>query len=336
MEVSTCFLLIPLKKGYVPNLTPDQLREILQPEERYFGISVFDAHEFSSLCVESKLSFSQLAALSDFKSVLTCRSAFQGPHCSAPSNDKCLASNHEKGRVVISVDTWSAVVDAVKPDLAVTMCDTIPLGENQARKQRAAKRRSELWNGECVKRQQEASCLVVQPYGNAHPSGFVHSIPQNENLLEFAINLRSLKLSSASVSIGFAFSIPQLLASLINRVELIESTIPWDLADKGIALVMDVNEDNNNLSAASEPQIDLNSAEFTYDIGPLCHDCSCYTCKRHNRAYIHHLLTVQEMNSGILLAIHNLSRMAQLVRKYRTATTDEARTKIIKHVIAQY
>ncbi|EPY34497.1 queuine tRNA-ribosyltransferase subunit QTRTD1 [Strigomonas culicis] len=217
------------------------------------------------------------------------------------------------------------------------MCDTIPLGANQTRKQRAAKRRSELWNEACVKKQQNGNCLVVQPYTNDHSSGFVHSIPQSENLLEFAVNLQSLKLSSKSVSIGVAFSIPQLLASLVGRVELIESTIPWDLADKGIALVMDINGDSDKpLSGVSEPQIDLNSAEFTYDIGPLCRDCTCYTCKRHHRAYIHHLLTVQEMNSSILLVIHNLSRMAQLVRKYRTATTDEARANIVKHVITQY
>ncbi|EPY26928.1 hypothetical protein STCU_06008 [Strigomonas culicis] len=100
---------------------------------------------------------------------------------------------------------------------------------------------------------------------------------------------------------------------------------------------MDINGDSDKpLSGVSEPQIDLNSAEFTYDIGPLCRDCTCYTCKRHHRAYIHHLLTVQEMNSSILLVIHNLSRMAQLVRKYRTATTDEARANIVKHVITQY
>lgn len=57
----------------------------------------------------------------------------------------------------------------------------------------------------------------------------------------------------------------------------------------------------------NEPQIDLNDSSYALDIAPLCTHCVCFTCMRHHRAYLHHLLTVQEMNATILLAIHNLA-----------------------------
>lgn len=41
------------------------------------------------------------------------------------------------------------------------------------------------------------------------------------------------------------------------------------------------------------------------DKGPLVAGCSCFTCKNHSRAYIHHLLQTHEMLAGVLLEMHN-------------------------------
>ncbi|KAI9658563.1 MAG: hypothetical protein M1821_002123 [Bathelium mastoideum] len=45
--------------------------------------------------------------------------------------------------------------------------------------------------------------------------------------------------------------------------------------------------------------------EYAVDVRPLCAGCCCYTCRIHNRAYIHHLLNAKEMLAWVLLQIHN-------------------------------
>ncbi|KAI9827010.1 MAG: hypothetical protein M1826_006489 [Phylliscum demangeonii] len=43
------------------------------------------------------------------------------------------------------------------------------------------------------------------------------------------------------------------------------------------------------------------------DLSPLQAHCDCYTCCRHHRAYVHHLLTTKEMLGWVLLQVHNLA-----------------------------
>ena len=66
---------------------------------------------------------------------------------------------------------------------------------------------------------------------------------------------------------------------------------------------------------------------------PLCPWCTCPCCRRHSRAYVHHLLTVQEMNSDILLVAHNLACLSHVLALLGRAmdlpnTTERLRTAI--------
>ncbi|MCJ1359395.1 MAG: hypothetical protein MMC33_009397 [Icmadophila ericetorum] len=50
---------------------------------------------------------------------------------------------------------------------------------------------------------------------------------------------------------------------------------------------------------------------------PLSKTCQCYACKRHHRAYIHHLLSAKEMLAWVLLQIHNHSIMDEFFHGVR-------------------
>ncbi len=42
------------------------------------------------------------------------------------------------------------------------------------------------------------------------------------------------------------------------------------------------------------------------DLSPISDSCNCLACQHHTRAYIHHLLTTNELLGPILLTMHNL------------------------------
>jgi queuine tRNA-ribosyltransferase subunit QTRTD1 len=54
---------------------------------------------------------------------------------------------------------------------------------------------------------------------------------------------------------------------------------------------------------------DLWSTDHITDLSPLCPGCKCYTCTRHHRAYVHHLLQAKEMLAWTLISIHNYAVM---------------------------
>lgn len=50
---------------------------------------------------------------------------------------------------------------------------------------------------------------------------------------------------------------------------------------------------------------------------PIDPTCSCMTCKRYTRAYLHHLFKANEMTGYSLATIHNIHFMVQLMQQYR-------------------
>ncbi|KAM0255223.1 hypothetical protein ACHAQJ_005987 [Trichoderma viride] len=51
--------------------------------------------------------------------------------------------------------------------------------------------------------------------------------------------------------------------------------------------------------------INMWSPEHSTAVVPLSEGCQCYTCSKHHRAYLHHLLNAKEMLGWNLLQIHN-------------------------------
>ena len=50
--------------------------------------------------------------------------------------------------------------------------------------------------------------------------------------------------------------------------------------------------------------------------------CSCYCCRNFTRAYIRHLLSVNEILGVRLLTIHNIAYFMQFMKEIRCALAD--------------
>jgi queuine tRNA-ribosyltransferase len=66
----------------------------------------------------------------------------------------------------------------------------------------------------------------------------------------------------------------------------------------------------------------LRNARFADDGRPLDPDCTCPLCRRHARAYAHHLFRSGEMLGSMLLTWHNLQYYQRLMRRLRAAIID--------------
>ncbi|XP_021119213.1 queuine tRNA-ribosyltransferase accessory subunit 2 isoform X2 [Heterocephalus glaber] len=66
-------------------------------------------------------------------------------------------------------------------------------------------------------------------------------------------------------------------------------------------------------------EINLKEKKYREDFSPLVKECSCYCCKNHTRAYIHHLLVTNELLAGVLLMIHNFEHYFGFFHSIREA-----------------
>jgi queuine tRNA-ribosyltransferase len=72
----------------------------------------------------------------------------------------------------------------------------------------------------------------------------------------------------------------------------------------------------------SRGPLNLRNARHAEDPAPLDPGCACLACRRHGRAYIHHLLKCDEMLGPILLTTHNIHYYQALMGRLRTAILD--------------
>ncbi len=73
---------------------------------------------------------------------------------------------------------------------------------------------------------------------------------------------------------------------------------------------------------SSAGDFNLRRAQFAEDQRPLSDDCPCPTCGRHSRAFLRHLLMLDELTVFRLLTIHNLTYTLRLLAEARRAIAD--------------
>jgi queuine tRNA-ribosyltransferase len=97
-----------------------------------------------------------------------------------------------------------------------------------------------------------------------------------------------------------------LLEAVALGVDMFDCVLPTRLARHGTALT-------------SQGRYQVRAARHATDNQPLDPICACRVCDRFSRAYIRHLLVVNEPTGGRLLTIHNLSWLLALVAQARVA-----------------
>lgn len=103
----------------------------------------------------------------------------------------------------------------------------------------------------------------------------------------------------------------QLVEMVARGVDMFDCVLPTRLARNGTAFTFG-------------GAISLKAAAYREDFAPIEGDCDCFTCQNHTRAYLRHLLNVDEILGLRLLTIHNLRcylRLMEVVRGHLKAGT---------------
>jgi queuine tRNA-ribosyltransferase accessory subunit len=349
-------LLVPCRRGGVPCLTPKMLCDILSEDERLVSISVFDAFEHIKALQGTNLPFAAFCGLRDFKVLLSVRSPFIGSHTSTASSEQGIAGDHDTGRLVITVEKLKEIDAAIQPDGIIGLSDAGCVDEPPSKKRRTATDRSCRWHDQLVSSHDELVSKVVVPATVIRNSAklcvagtagvHIDFANQNETFGARLSTIREiLQQNPQQFVVSHAESVPAIIGSLLSGVTRIECAVPWQLAAKGKALCLPLNEDSLQKVLSSSVQdrvaviFDLNDPTYRWDKSPLSSGdvaCRCYTCQRHTRCYIHHLLSVQEMNSEILLVIHNLTQIVDLLRFLRSASDPVKHKKLAAQLLALF
>jgi queuine tRNA-ribosyltransferase len=97
-----------------------------------------------------------------------------------------------------------------------------------------------------------------------------------------------------------------LIRATWRGVDMADCVLPTRLARHGAAFTHD-------------GRINMRNKIYAEDERPIDAECGCYTCRTFTRAYVRHLLHVEEMLGLYLMSLHNLHFLLQLMREVRAA-----------------
>lgn len=101
-----------------------------------------------------------------------------------------------------------------------------------------------------------------------------------------------------------------LFEAVEHGVDMCDCVLPTRIARNGTALT-------------SKGKLVVKNAKYKDDFTPLDENCDCYACKNHTRAYIRHLLNVDEILGARLLSIHNLRFLIKMMENIRKSIEED-------------
>ncbi len=79
----------------------------------------------------------------------------------------------------------------------------------------------------------------------------------------------------------------------------------------------------------------VRNAVYAEDFTPLDYKCDCYCCKNYTKAYLRHLVNVNEMLASMLLSLHNITYLHKLMAGMREAIFADSLTEYAQSVYAE-
>lgn len=98
----------------------------------------------------------------------------------------------------------------------------------------------------------------------------------------------------------------QMVESIARGVDMFDCVLPTRVARNGTAVTR-------------RGRYSVRNASYKVDERPVEDGCGCYACRNFTRAYIRHLLNVNEILGVRLLTIHNLYRYLEFLNEIRSA-----------------
>lgn len=93
-----------------------------------------------------------------------------------------------------------------------------------------------------------------------------------------------------------------IFAAVESGIDMMDCVLPTRIARNGAAMTY-----NGRMT--------IRNASFAKDFRPIDENCGCYACQNHTRAYIRHLINVDEILGARLLSIHNLYFLRDLMKE---------------------
>ncbi|KIW07103.1 uncharacterized protein PV09_01981 [Verruconis gallopava] len=354
IPISTPNYIPTTSRGVVPHLSQDNIARHTKIQSMYFGLEDFIEKQpplippiYEIPAPENGSRLRTFTAHAQDKVLILGPRRFPALESPLSNADKKLAICTSVGFRQLDVDDYLSSAATLTPDIFLAAGDIVT-GQKPSQK-RAEKMgdRTAAWLRDAVTAKVAAAELghkyslfapilplsvemqqwylmeLVEDFRHSVDGLYVHDA---QSVVGLPDALRALP----RIALTPAMSPKELLYQISLGVDLFVTSFTGSATDAGVALTFNFPGEASQGSVDSSRRaigIDLWDTVHATDVSPLLNGCSCYACRNHHRAYVHHLLSAKEMLAWVLLQIHNhhvMERFFSAVRMSIGAGTFEA------------
>lgn len=150
---------------------------------------------------------------------------------------------------------------------------------------------------EIIKYQEIQGYLIDGLHNNGPECEFIR-FPEVKDVIDSVVN----KLPPEKLRVIHGCWNPTVILSFVaNGVDLFDTSYCHIVTERSSALTFSFESENGVY------EINLRESKYIDDFQPILPGCSCLTCTKHSRGYVHHLVTVQELLGPLLLTMYDFN-----------------------------
>ncbi|XP_021922137.1 queuine tRNA-ribosyltransferase accessory subunit 2 isoform X3 [Zootermopsis nevadensis] len=351
LMLETPMLLLYAKGGSIPHLTYEVLQMVTKDKQPlHIPIStVAHCHEAVTAFRKGIADFTGLKEYFTFCSI-------HDPAVATPYgfNDKNTISIWPRnGRKQLDPDKYMDMIEAFQPDMYQALCDGDTDLKSSKKRIHKSIDKSLMFFEKCLERHEKSekhlpnekfrilhgcwnpgTVLSMVELGiDAFDSSYPYTVTERGGALIFQNCINNLNIpSSATDALNAAEPVTDIELKPETSISAQSSSEPPEKKKISTQEASHAEEDKYVVSKTqghtTESQssrlnkiyeLSLLDEKYAEDFTPLSRSCSCLTCQKHTRAYIHHLLQTHELLGPVLLTIHNLHHYMEFFKSIREA-----------------
>jgi len=226
---------------------------------------------------------------------------------------------------VVSPEDAMRYQEVMGVDIAMVLDQCPSYGDNDE-KVRLAMERTHRWSERCHaahNKPEQALFGIVQGGHNLEQRAHSVSVLTDMNFDGYGVGGLSVGEPRETMHRVGSFTAPLLpkskpryMMGVGSPLDLVEA-VGWGIDMFDCALPTRVARHGGIYRAAG--RIDITSAQYREDTGPLEDGCDCAVCNHFSAAYVHHLFRAKELLAGRLATLHNLRFYQRLMAQLRQA-----------------
>ncbi len=227
-------------------------------------------------------------------------------------------------------------------DIAMVF-DECPPHDAPAREQRLAVERTIRWAGECREqpradgqkvfaivqggsnaalREECAKALVAMDFDGYAIGGVSVGEPEAEMFKAIEMTVPHLPANKARYAMGLGTP-AQMLELIARGVDMFDCVLPTRVARNGTAITR-------------RGAFGLKGGAYKADFRPIEEGCDCFACKNFTRAYLRHLLNMNEILGLRMVSVHNSHLFLKIMAEARVAIASGTFAEFYREFIAKY